>query len=255
MCSFTLKSSPNRGRIIGTMKDITIKTLEDSLKEIEKLKFVPTHRRGDTGIGKTLEDLLGIKENNIPLADLGSNIELKAFRKGSTSLLTLFTCEPKPEGGGRDKLLLEKFGYKKRDNTRQKELYCTINSNTFNPQSLKLEVENGRIKLISNKENIDIYWTGEQLKERFLQKISKLIIVRADTKISDNGIEEFHFDEAYFLEGFSFESFRNMVSKGVISVDLRMHLRGNATVRNHGTAFRIRKNNLQQCFQDLTRLV
>lgn len=27
-------------------------------------KWIPSHRQSDTGIGKTLEDLLGIKENN-----------------------------------------------------------------------------------------------------------------------------------------------------------------------------------------------
>ena len=36
------------------------------LKEIKKMGYVKTHRAGNTGIGKTLEDLLGIKENNIP---------------------------------------------------------------------------------------------------------------------------------------------------------------------------------------------
>lgn len=231
-----------------------IKSFKDVLKKVAEKGFVETLRCGDTGIGYTLESYLGIKENNIPLADFGG-VELKAFRKGSASLLTLFTCEPQPEGGDRDKLLLEKFGYKKRDNSRQKELYCTINAKAFNPQSLKLEVEPDRIKVISNRENIDIYWQREHLKERFLQKIPKLIVVKTDAKINENGREAFHFNEAYFLRGFSFESFKNMVAKDIITVDFRMHLRENGTVRNHGTAFRIRKNNLEKCFQELIRLV
>ena len=36
------------------------------LKAIKKMGYIKTHRAGNTGIGKTLEDLLGIKENNIP---------------------------------------------------------------------------------------------------------------------------------------------------------------------------------------------
>ena len=36
------------------------------LKAIKKMGYIKTHRTGNTGIGKTLEDLLGIKENNIP---------------------------------------------------------------------------------------------------------------------------------------------------------------------------------------------
>ncbi len=234
------------------------RNLEDFKKELKKLKdkgFIESLRSSDTGIGYTLECCLEIKENNIPLADLGSDIELKAFRKNSASLLTLFTCEPKPKGGGRDKILLEKFGYKRQGNPRQKELYCTINSSTFNPQSLKLEVEKDRINVVSNKEKIDIYWLREDLKARFLQKVPKLIVVKADARIKENGREEFNFNEAYFLKGFSFESFRNMIANDSITVDFRMHLRENGSVRNHGTAFRIRKSKLEKCFQDLIRLV
>ena len=69
------------------------KSLEDfqaKLQAVSKREFVQSMRKGDTGIGYTLESLLGIKENNVPLADLG-DIELKAYRKDSGSMLTLFT--------------------------------------------------------------------------------------------------------------------------------------------------------------------
>jgi len=89
------------------VRDMTIKELRNRLKVIEKLKFVPTHRIGDTGIGKTLEDLLEIKENNIPLCDIGKTAELKAYRKDATSMQTLFTLEPRPKGGDRDRFLLD----------------------------------------------------------------------------------------------------------------------------------------------------
>ncbi len=38
----------------------------EKLKEIKNRGYIRTHRSGNTGIGKTLEDLLGIEENNIP---------------------------------------------------------------------------------------------------------------------------------------------------------------------------------------------
>ena len=34
------------------------------IAKIKEMKYMPSHRVGDTGIGKTLEDLLGITENN-----------------------------------------------------------------------------------------------------------------------------------------------------------------------------------------------
>jgi len=53
------------------------------------------HRAGrDGGFGNTLEDLLGIPENNIPLADYG-DLELKTHRS-SNSLISLFRFEPSP---------------------------------------------------------------------------------------------------------------------------------------------------------------
>ncbi len=51
------------------------------LKKIEKQGFVKTHRGGNTDIGKTLEDLLGIEENNIAGPN-GHQTELKSARTG-----------------------------------------------------------------------------------------------------------------------------------------------------------------------------
>ena len=109
-----------------------IKTLKKKLKEIKEIGFVKSHRSGDTGIGKTLEDLLGIKENNIPLPDIGEVAELKSYRKDAKSMMTLFTLEPLPKGGDRDRTLLDGFGYSKRDNQRSKELHSTLSCKKYN---------------------------------------------------------------------------------------------------------------------------
>ena len=93
-----------------------LQELKHRLEQIKKQGFIKTHRAGDTGIGKTLEDLLQIKENNIPLHDIRGVAELKAYRKDAKSMLTLFTLEPLPKGGDRDRFLLDNFGYSKRDN-------------------------------------------------------------------------------------------------------------------------------------------
>src|SRR3989338_5785151 len=116
------------------------KSLDDfktKLRTISQREFVQSMRKGDTGIGYTLESLLGINENNVPLADLG-DVELKAYRKDSGSMLTLFTCEPKPPGGDRDKMLLKEFGYPSEKKGRSRELYCTINATRFSNQDLRL---------------------------------------------------------------------------------------------------------------------
>lgn len=79
---------------------MTKQQLVKKLIEIKKIGFIKTHRLHDTGIGKTLEDLLDIKENNISLPDLGK-FELKAKRIGSESMLTIATKSPEPRGVNR----------------------------------------------------------------------------------------------------------------------------------------------------------
>ena len=49
-------------------------TSDDKFKsEMERIRdkgFIQSHRSGDTGIGKTLEDELGIEENSVQTSDL-----------------------------------------------------------------------------------------------------------------------------------------------------------------------------------------
>ena len=69
---------------------ITLDEFRAKFVEIKKLGWVASMRRRSTGVGYTLETLLGIRENNIALPDFGT-VELKSHRINSTSLITLFT--------------------------------------------------------------------------------------------------------------------------------------------------------------------
>ena len=67
---------------------MNVEELTKKLEEIKVKGFVKTVRAHDGGVGNTLEYLLGIKENNISLPDIG-DIEIKAKRIDSSSILTL----------------------------------------------------------------------------------------------------------------------------------------------------------------------
>jgi len=71
------------------MKPLLIYTKESLIKkllEIRGMGWIANHRRGNSGgIGNTLEDLLGIKENNLPIPN-AAEWELKTQRKGTSSL-------------------------------------------------------------------------------------------------------------------------------------------------------------------------
>ncbi|MEK7539423.1 MAG: MvaI/BcnI family restriction endonuclease, partial [Patescibacteria group bacterium] len=74
----------------------TKQSLIQKLKEISEMDWIPNRRhKNHGGVGNTLEDLLGIKENNLPIPN-AAEWELKAQRLNSSSLTTLFHSEPSP---------------------------------------------------------------------------------------------------------------------------------------------------------------
>ena len=74
----------------------TKQSLINKLKEIAEMGWIPNARRGNAGgVGNTLEDLLGIEENNLPMPN-AAEWELKTQRANTTSLTTLFHTEPSP---------------------------------------------------------------------------------------------------------------------------------------------------------------
>jgi hypothetical protein len=71
-----------------------ISEFKDKFKHIRDIGFVRTKRAGATGIGYTLESLLGISENNSTNPDI-EGAELKAHRTNVNGLITLFTFNNK----------------------------------------------------------------------------------------------------------------------------------------------------------------
>jgi len=86
--------------------------LIDELKKIAELGWIVNGRKGNVGgIGNTLEDLLGIKENNLPIPN-AAEWELKSQRLNSSSLTTLFHIEPSPRAiRFVPQVLLPKYGW------------------------------------------------------------------------------------------------------------------------------------------------
>lgn len=248
------------------------KEFVERIKQIKELGFIESNRSGDTGIGKTLEDLLGIAENNIAGPDFGI-YELKSDRKDSPSMLTLFTKAPMPKGANKN--LLEIFGYKQRTNKnlrqrhvteyidtkipeqecdiREKELHVTVDSKSVNSVGLKLELRDNRI-YISNAKNVIAYYDEGTLREAFKKKYKKLILVLASSK-KEKGKEWFWFNEAYLLEGFSFERFSELVKEGVIKLDLRLGHYPDGRPHDHGTGFRILPKDRPKCFEKIVRII
>lgn len=181
------------------------------LKSIKEMGYIKTHRAGNTGIGKTLEDLLGITENNIPGPN-ATMIELKSARKNVGSMLTLFTKSPLPPKA--NSVLLDRFGYESKQG--RKRLETTVNAVEYNKLKgeigFKIYIQKDRINLITATEEIVGYWDKETLKNSFERKLPKLLYVKAETR-GKGSDEEFWFNEAWLLSGFNFDNFTRLFKK------------------------------------------
>ncbi len=219
------------------------------LKEIEVMGFVKTHRKGPTGIGKTLEDLLGIKENNFPGPDT-KEMELKSARKNSTSMLTLMTKTPMPKDA--IAYLLKRYGYP--SSSGQTHLHYTLSAVNFTGPKGKNELKvvvDKEVKIMTNKGEIMGFWKPEVLREAFEKKYPNggLLYVKADDK--GRGVnEEFHFNEAYVLKGFNYTQFVEMIKTDSIKVDLRLGLYSDGRTHDHGTGFRIPLDKFELAFAE-----
>jgi hypothetical protein len=222
------------------------------LRDIKQMGYVKTHRGGSTGIGKTLEDLLGIKENNVPGPN-AAMLELKSARKESRSMITLITKAPLPRGA--NSILLQKFGYPAPPFGRK--LHITMKkpplwTNIKGKRALKIKV-NDKIELVSIEGETLGFWTKEVLEKIFQRKFPGLVYVKAECR-GGRANEEFWFDEAWLLKGFNFEGIKDLIKEGTILIDIRIGQYPNGRPHDHGTGFRIFEDKLDICFKERKNL-
>lgn len=227
---------------------MTLKEIQEKLESLKHKGFVPSKRRGPTGIGHTLEQELQLDETNIAVPDIGGRVELKANRRDSSSLITLFTFNrgiwqiPQKE-------VIEKYGYV--DENGRKALYNTIYVDKQNSQGLTLTIdkENNQVKLTHKASGeLVAVWSVYTIVGKFISKLERAIFVFAQSRKDDKGKEEFYFDEAYLLEQPSPDKFMEAFAKSIIAIDIRMYIKDSGAVRNHGTGIRIFEKDIPQLY-------
>lgn len=242
-----------------------ILTLEDFIERftgIKNMGWIKTHRVGQTGIGKTLEDLLGIDENNIQGPDFGE-YELKSGRNNSNSMLTLITKSP--DGRGANTKLRLKYGYSSSvyDND-EKVLHSTLNMLSFTTiadtgHKLKVTAVEDKIYIEDEYGITDIAWSTERLEKQLAKKLgNRFVYVKADSRgVGAN--EEFFFESAYLVEGFSAEKIIDLLKAGSLYIDLRIGQyhqgKNKGKTHDHGTGIRIKEKDQGLLFEKVTKLV
>lgn len=242
-----------------------IETLEDFIREYTKIKemgWIRTHRSGPTGIGKTLEDLLGIPENNLDEPDFGE-YELKSCRINSQSMLTMFTRAPQPARA--NTYLREKYGYSSNvyDND-EKVLHSTLSADRFTPiantgYKLKICCQTDGIYIESQDGIENIFWSREALKKCFEKKYKNKFVYAKALNKGAGANERFQFIDAYEVSGFDYDAFIKLLEAGKIYVDLRIGQyhsgKNKGKTHDHGTGFRIKEADQPLLFRIQNKIV
>ncbi len=249
-----------------SMKLYSKASLIEELRKIRKMGWVPNVRHGNVGgVGNTLEDLLGIQENNLPIPN-AAEWELKCQRAKTSALITLFHMEPSPRAlKFVPAILPPKYGWRHESagikySRNEMSFRQTIHGRTRSDRGFKVIVDRNAHKVLvsfdasavdsrhyewleSVKERVGLgelnpqpCWGFDDLFHKAGTKLLNTFYVQAEVK-RERGQEFFHYSRILVLEGFSFDNFLKALREGNILVDFDAR-----TGHNHGTKFRLRKN-------------
>jgi hypothetical protein len=231
-------------------------------KAVKELGFVKSHRKNNTGIGKTFEDYVGVVENNADEPDL-FGFEIKSHRELAQSYITLFTKSPSfPKGA--NAYLRNKFGTPYDENPELKRLHTSMFADKPNSYAGKyaFQLVNDRdaeclyiaVYSLKNMKLLDMScgYTYADLSKVLKKKLKSLFYVSAETKKDENGTELFHFNKADIYEEPTFSKFLKLIDNGLIMFDIRIgsyHSGKNyGKAHDHGSGFRILEENLNKLY-------
>jgi hypothetical protein len=223
--------------------------LLNKLKTIAKKGYVKSVVNSDTGIGRTIESLLGIKMNSSKSPDY-KGIELKSFRDSRNNRKSLFGKTPDWElSKFKSRVeILDAFGYWEKGVFR---LYNTIRGTGRNAQGLILKIEDKKDWLVENSDRPEIgdflVWKLETLRKELLKKHKETFWIRADSKIEDNN-EYFHFTEVEHTKNPMIDKFEILVETGAITLDYPIKRMPDGKVIDKGCNFKLKSNCLDLLF-------
>jgi len=223
------------------------------LKDIHNRGFITTLRAGDTGVGYTLETLLGIPENNSRNPDF-KGIELKSKRKRPNKD-NLFSMKPNWELSrikSAKELLFTRGKYSEEEN-RQK-LYHTLDTKKANSFDLQLMLDNKNEQLHqiytgSNHPIKDVLWEIPTLIDRLKQKHRETFWVTAMTKGATGAVdEEFWYRELRHTGNLDESAFSVLLELGLITVDYTLWEYRPELSRDHGYLFKLKPKHIDLLF-------
>lgn len=231
----------------------------------------------DGSAGNTLEDLLGIEENNLKLPDWG-NIELKTKRHESSALVTLLHREPLPAKSVPKVLLALGWKHQKAGGVYpadEKSFRSTTRANNYSDRGFAIFLTDSRIEFRfdpskvsassidrtgnyptygdwladvearypSYKDILPLYWERDYIVNEIRNKLDNTLLCIYKTRKSKDGKRQFFYESATLLSSFIPSKLEQLFNKQELYVDFDAR-----TGHNHGTKFRVKLRSLPALF-------
>jgi len=260
------------------MQVLTKEDLIAALREIRNKGWIPNARHGNAGgVGNTLEDLLGIAENNLPIPN-ATEWELKCQRGNTSSLITLFHMEPSPRAiRFVPSILLPKYGWIHQEagtryTANEMSFRQTINGKNRTDRGFGIIVDRKAKKVVVSFDSKSVasrhndwlesvekrvglgelrpqpYWGFDDLYHKAGTKLLNCFYIIADVK-REQGRELFRYSKIMMVQKFSLERFLAEIESGNVLVDFDAR-----TGHNHGTKFRLRQEAFPSLYEKISEI-
>jgi hypothetical protein len=223
--------------------------------------------RNDGAVGNTLEALLGIEENNLPIPN-ASEWELKGQRQGSASLITLKHVEPSPKAARIvPSILLPRYGWPHAEAGAKypsSEMSFRSTTSAVAPTNRGFQIivdrHERKLRFVFDARKADAsdatirawletvndraglgpiepqpYWGFDDLEPLMGTKLRNCFYVTAESEVR-SGHEFFRYTHLYLLSGFSFQRLLKAMADGHLLIDFDAR-----SGHNHGTKFRLKQ--------------
>ena len=242
-----------------------------------------TRQGNDGNQGNTLEDLLGIPENNLSIPDMGV-YELKTRKIETGSLITLFHKEPQPTACVPQ--LLTSMGWRHQEAggkypANEMSFRMTTPSGAHTARGFSVAIDNDKISFVFDPTKVKVgdrdktkiyptygdwlidiqrrsphyssvlpvYWDRQEFEAKCIEKLDKTLFVTCKTKKAEDG-HYYNYNRAMFLHGLNPQKLYDLFASGSVYIDFDAR-----TGHNHGTKLRISVNALPSIFDDSELIV
>jgi hypothetical protein len=233
--------------------DIVADELLGKLRAIARMGWVASQRKGDTGIGFTLESLLGIPANSNRAPDY-KGIELKSARRlGGRNNLFAKTPDWSRSPISRTADLLAQHGYYVTERDRR-QLYATVYATHETPGGFSLDAGDVDTWLNRSGERLAV-WSNAELRQSLQTKHASTFWVKASSRLLADGSEEFAFESVRYTRAPIVSAFVPLMRSGGITVDLTCFEQSDGAPKDKGYLWKVTSSSFGALFPEPAEFV